>query len=565
MCSTLEDHYKAHADSCRHGDFEKSFTDRYKREFGFTIPGRLIIIDDIRVRGTGKTHIGVDEIIKCSGKSPRVDNVHVVKCFFEEVGFLDTNIYKLNELTSGHEISGPAILIETNSTILVEPNCLATITAHGDVRIQIGTSNKKTIDTELDAIQLSIFSHRFMSTAEQMGRVLQRTAISTNIKERLDFSCAMFGPDGGLVANAPHIPVHLGAMQEAVQYQMSVLGDDLHEGDVILSNHPSAGGSHLPDFTVITPVFYKTQPKPVFFVASRGHHADIGGITPGSMPPHSKSLDQEGAVFKTFKVVKDGIYQEEALIEQLMAPGKLPGCSGTRNLHDNLSDVKAQIAANHKIKYSQFVPTHAEGRLPVVPDKFKMMEIHKPEMLIKVHYMYYGSVRITPIYITETRLQQMSFEDFVGLINKEIEYLGRMGATCIQVLDDENQNVNLPRNDRFKLLLTDNIVRSNSGTLKLQIHVVDGKSPTMKSSVTKEYVDTDNDTSMSRKRRLDFVTDNSNRVTPTKIPTCKAPSLQDRENELTDKLDTLSQNMFFQKEKDVKKVREEIKEIEGEL
>ena len=143
------------------------------------------------------------------------------------------------------------------STILVEPDCIAQVTSQGDIRITVETSSRMKISTDLDPIQLSIFSHRFMSIAEQMGRILQRTAISTNIKERLDFSCAVFGPDGGLVSNAPHIPVHLGAMQEAVQYQMKALQGDIHPGDVILSNHPSAGGSHLPDLTVITPVFQK--------------------------------------------------------------------------------------------------------------------------------------------------------------------------------------------------------------------------------------------------------------------------------------------------------------------
>ncbi|XP_078355296.1 5-oxoprolinase-like, partial [Oculina patagonica] len=174
------------------------------------------------------------------------------KCYFED-GFHDTKIYLLEELSAGHTIDGPAIIVDKNSTMLVEPQCKASITTSGDIRIEIGgNQGKKSIGTELDAIQLSIFSHRFMSTAEQMGRVLQRTSISTNIKERLDFSCAMFGPDGGLVANAPHIPVHLGSMQETVQYQIRTLGDDLKEGDVILSNHPSAGGTHLPDLTVIT-------------------------------------------------------------------------------------------------------------------------------------------------------------------------------------------------------------------------------------------------------------------------------------------------------------------------
>jgi len=280
----------------------------------------------------------------CSGP-PKVEEMSNV---FFEGGYRETSVYLMSNLGPGHEILGPAIIMDQLSTVLIEPACTATITARGNIKIVIGTEGVKQVGPELDTIQLSIFSHRFMSIAEQMGRILQRTSISTNIKERLDFSCALFGPDGGLVSNAPHIPVHLGAMQDTVRHQMRTLGDDLHRGDVILANHPKAGGSHLPDLTIISPVFYKDLPTPVFFVANRGHHADIGGIAPGSMPPHGKYLWQEGAMFKSFKIVKAGDFQEEALIAKLMAPAQYPGCSGTRQLQDNLSDLKAQIAANHK-------------------------------------------------------------------------------------------------------------------------------------------------------------------------------------------------------------------------
>ncbi|KAK7866095.1 hypothetical protein R5R35_011613 [Gryllus longicercus] len=329
----------------KHGDFKATFLQRYQCEFGFTLPNRPIIVDDIRVRGVGKSLIHTEEEVASADGPPK--EAKMVRVYFEN-GYHLTNVYLLSDLKAGHNIKGPAIIMDNLSTILVEPDCSAEITRAGDVKITIGSGELKRIGTKLDSIQLSIFSHRFMSIAEQMGRILQRTAISTNIKERLDFSCALFGPDGGLVSNAPHIPVHLGAMQETVQYQMRTLGDDFEEGDVILANHPAAGGSHLPDLTVITPVFYKNVKRPVFFVASRGHHADIGGITPGSMPPHSKSLLEEGASFKSFKLVKRGIFNEKELIDALMAPGKIPGSSGTRNLQDNLSDLKAQIAANHK-------------------------------------------------------------------------------------------------------------------------------------------------------------------------------------------------------------------------
>ncbi|KAI4795937.1 hypothetical protein KUCAC02_029552, partial [Chaenocephalus aceratus] len=280
------DGHPANAQSCAAGDFRSAFTKRYLKEFGFTIPDRPIMVDDIRM----------------------------TKCYFEE-GYLDTGVYLWEELPSGHSIKGPAIIIDKNSTILVEPCCEARLTAGGDVCMTVGSDPHCALGTELNTVQLSIFSPPLMSIAEQMGRVLQRTSISTNIKERLDFSCAVFGPDGG---------------------------------DVILSNHPCAGGSHLPDLTVITPVFRKGVSSPVFFVASRGHHADIGGITPGSMPPHSTSLQQEGAVFISFKLVTGGVFQEEAVTEALMAPAQYPESSGTRNLHDNLSDLRAQVAANRR-------------------------------------------------------------------------------------------------------------------------------------------------------------------------------------------------------------------------
>ncbi|ROT78044.1 hypothetical protein C7M84_003267 [Penaeus vannamei] len=345
MVTPLKEKMQGRQKSYCYVDFQSAFLERYKREFGFVIDDRDIVVDDIRVRGVGKSQISIEDTLPQATEEPLLETV--TKVYFEE-GYQDTNVYLLECLAPGHVIPGPAIIMDKLSTILIEPGCTGHITAQGDVRIEIGSLKKHIIGTELDAIQLSIFSHRFMSLAEQMGRILQRTSISTNIKERLDFSCALFGPDGGLVSNAPHIPVHLGAMQETVQYQLQVLGDSLKDGDVLLSNHPSAGGSHLPDLTVITPVFRKGVRKPVFYVASRGHHADIGGITPGSMPPHSTSIHQEGAVFLTFKLVDQGVFQEKKLIEALNAPGKIEGSSGTRNLRDNLSDLRAQVAANHK-------------------------------------------------------------------------------------------------------------------------------------------------------------------------------------------------------------------------
>jgi 5-oxoprolinase (ATP-hydrolysing) len=188
-----------------------------------------------------------------------------------------------------------------------------------------------------------------------MGRTLQRTSVSVNIRDRLDFSCAIFSPEGSLVANAPHVPVHLGSVSEAVRCQLEYWKDDLADGDVLVSNHPHlAGGSHLPDITVITPVFAvaggRGRKDIAFWVASRAHHSDIGGIAPGSMPPHSRLLAEEGAAIEAFKLVQAGKFQEAGITELLMAPGKngVPGSASCRNLADCLSDLRAQVAANHR-------------------------------------------------------------------------------------------------------------------------------------------------------------------------------------------------------------------------
>lgn len=237
-----------------YGDFYSTFVERYRNEFGFVIAGRSVVVDDIRVRGSGKTATPTEIDADTANGIPASETV--TRVYFDG-GYQTTPVFLCSKLCAGHNIQGPAILIDNLSTILVEPNSSCLVTKKGDLVITVGSGHRLEIDDRLDAVQLSIFSHRFMSIAEQMGRILQRTSISTNIKERLDFSCALFGPDGGLVSNAPHIPVHLGAMQETVQFQLKFRGDTLKPGDVLLSNHPQAGGSHLPDLTVITPVFHK--------------------------------------------------------------------------------------------------------------------------------------------------------------------------------------------------------------------------------------------------------------------------------------------------------------------
>lgn len=329
-------------------DYAVEFVKLFQQEYGFKLQNRNILISDVRVRGIGVTNILKPQALEPSSCSPKVESQYKIY-FFN--GWQNTPLYKLGNLRYGHIIHGPAVIMNGNSTVIVEPNCKATITKYGNIKIEIlsTVSSLKVTENVADVVQLSIFNNRFMGIAEQMGRTLQRTSISTNIKERLDFSCALFSPDGGLVANAPHVPVHLGAMSSTVVWQLEHWGDNLSEGDVLVTNHPSAGGSHLPDITVITPVF--SNGTLVFFVASRGHHAEIGGITPGSMPPFSKSIQEEGAAIKAFKLVEKGTFQEEGITNLLSAV-----CSddtdhdipGTRRLQDNLSDLHAQVAANQR-------------------------------------------------------------------------------------------------------------------------------------------------------------------------------------------------------------------------
>ncbi|PNY21844.1 Uncharacterized protein TCAP_07216 [Tolypocladium capitatum] len=339
-------------------DFRREFEEAHRRSFGFHFPDKAIIVDDVRVRAVGATgakradtpfaQMKAVRGLRVSAPNPHGNG----RVYFEGSGHRATPLYELHSLPEGARLPGPALIIDDTQTILVTPGATATILdSYVVIDGALGKSEPQADpgrqQGEFSPIQLTVFGHRFMSIAEQMGRTLRKTAVSTNIKERLDFSCAIFSPDGGLVANAPHVPVHLGSMQFAVQYQHQQWQGRLRDGDVLMSNHPSCGGTHLPDITVITPVF--DGDELAFYVASRGHHADIGGILPGSMPPTSSALWQEGAAIESTKLVSAGRFDEAEVRRLLLEePAKHDGCSGTRCLQDNLSDLKAQIAANAK-------------------------------------------------------------------------------------------------------------------------------------------------------------------------------------------------------------------------
>ncbi|KAI6500902.1 hypothetical protein MCOR13_005845 [Pyricularia oryzae] len=341
--------------------FGEAFVRQHRYEFGFTLDDRDIIIDDVRVRGIGKSFSydekTVDEQLKTVQRnevSTDSQKKHSDAKVYFDGGRLDTPIFKLEDMAVGDKIPGPAMLADGTQTIVVAPKTAALI-LQTHVVIDIDEDQRKTDadvgegQREVDPIMLSVFGHRFMAIAEQMGRALQKTSVSTNVKERLDFSCAIFDSTGGLVANAPHLPVHLGSMSTCVKRQAEIWKGKLKKGDVIATNHPSYGGTHLPDVTLIMPAFNAKGDKILFYAASRAHHADIGGITAGSMPPHSRELYQEGAAIKSEKFVSEGKFDEERVVELFYRePAKQPGCSGTRCLADNINDLRAQVSANQK-------------------------------------------------------------------------------------------------------------------------------------------------------------------------------------------------------------------------
>lgn len=254
-------------------------------------------------------------------------------------------VYRREQLQPADCITGPAILIDSNATTVVEPGWQAKVTAQDDLLLTriVALPKRVAVGTQVDPVLLEVFNNLFMSIAEQMGVTLANTAHSVNIKERLDFSCALFDRSGQLIANAPHIPVHLGSMGASVQAIIQANRGQMQPGDVYLLNNPYNGGTHLPDVTVITPVFANTGHEILFYTGSRGHHADIGGITPGSMPAYSTTIDQEGVLLDNIKLVDGGQFREAEILALLTA-----GPHPARNPHQNIADLQAQIAANAK-------------------------------------------------------------------------------------------------------------------------------------------------------------------------------------------------------------------------
>jgi 5-oxoprolinase (ATP-hydrolysing) len=317
-----------------------AFTDAHRRLFGFVTPERGLIAEAIIVEARSAGEPLDEPALPARAMPPPLETVRL----YSGGTWHDAPVFERAALGAGARVAGPAILREANATTVIEPGWTAEITARDHCVLTRATQAVAAeIDTaeRADPVLLELFNNLFMAIAEQAGTTLQHTAQSVNIKERLDFSCAIFDAAGRLIANAPHVPVHLGAMGASVRHVIDKLGTTLRPGDAIALNDPYAGGTHLPDITLITPVFDDTGSDIRFFAGARAHHADVGGLTPGSTPPFSKTLEDEGVVIDLFPMMRQGELQEDAF-RALLAGARHPA----RNPDQNIGDMKAQIAAN---------------------------------------------------------------------------------------------------------------------------------------------------------------------------------------------------------------------------
>ena len=325
---------------------QAQFEQAYKRRYSFLMPSRALIVEAVSVEAIGQSDAPPEQPANAVTADAAPAPQETVR-MYSGAQWHDTGIYARRTLQPGHVVRGPAIIAEDNATTIVEPGWQAQVTGYNHLVLQRveALPERRAIGTTADPVMLEIFNNLFMSIAEQMGLRLQNTAYSVNIKERLDFSCAIFDHDGNLVANAPHMPVHLGSMGESIKTVMRENAGRMRSGDVYVLNDPYNGGTHLPDVTVISPVFDEAGQDILFYVGSRGHHADIGGTTPGSMPPDSDHIEQEGVLINNFKLVDgaDGILRE-AEARAMLQGARYPA----RNPDQNMADLRAQVAANQK-------------------------------------------------------------------------------------------------------------------------------------------------------------------------------------------------------------------------
>jgi 5-oxoprolinase (ATP-hydrolysing) len=325
------------------GRMKSVFEAAHKSRFGFIDASKELVVEAVSIEAVGGGAKFTEPVL--SRTSAALPSPARRTRFYSRGQWHEAAVFTREQLSPGHAIRGPAIIIEPHQTIVVEDGWRAEITAKNHLVLDrvVPLKRQSAVGTAADPVMLEVFNNLFMSIAEQMGVSLQNTAYSVNIKERLDFSCAVFAADSTLVANAPHMPVHLGSMDRAVETIIRENKGKIAPGDVYAINAPYNGGTHLPDITVCTPVFDDADRELLFWVASRGHHADVGGISPGSMSPNATTIEEEGVYIDNFKLVDRGRFREQALYD-LLNGAKYPA----RNALQNVNDIKAQIAANEK-------------------------------------------------------------------------------------------------------------------------------------------------------------------------------------------------------------------------
>ncbi|MFE3165952.1 hydantoinase B/oxoprolinase family protein [Streptomyces sp. NPDC059224] len=317
-----------------------AFEERHRATYSFTLD-RPVVVEALSVEATGITRPpDLSALAPYEGHRVAPESVRL----HTGGAWRDVPLHRREGLPPGESVTGPAIITEAGATTVVDDGWRAAATDDGHLVMErAAVTQSSDLDTQADPVLLEVFNNLFMSIAEQMGARLESTAQSVNIKERLDFSCALFDPDGNLVANAPHIPVHLGSMGTSVKEVIRRRGTSMRPGDTYAVNDPYHGGTHLPDVTVITPVFATQGDRILFYVASRGHHAEIGGIAPGSMPADSRTIEEEGVLFDNWLLSEKGRFRESET-RRLLAGARYP----SRNIRTNLADLRAQIAANRK-------------------------------------------------------------------------------------------------------------------------------------------------------------------------------------------------------------------------
>lgn len=324
-------------------EIQAAFEAAYRQRFAFLMQERALVVEAVSVEAVGAGDAPAEPVQATA--APAAAPVAETVRLFSGGRWHDAALVVREQARPGLFVDGPAIIAEKNATTVVEPGWRARVTALDHLVLErvVPREARRAIGTTVDPVMLEVFNNLFMNIAEQMGLQLQNTAYSVNIKERLDFSCALFDAEGQLIANAPHMPVHLGSMSESIRTVIERNAGSMRPGDVYVLNDPYHGGTHLPDVTVVTPVFDEAGRDILFYVGSRGHHADIGGVTPGSMPPFSTRIEEEGVQIDNVKLVEGGCLREAAMLE-LLRSGPYP----SRNPAQNIADLKAQIAANEK-------------------------------------------------------------------------------------------------------------------------------------------------------------------------------------------------------------------------